>query len=262
MLAQKLLWFGLPFALNSFFRQLIPSIDRFFLLHYGLDPQLPQYILAVKVASVFSVLTNAFILAFTPYSLEKLNQANAENDIGDLFRTVSLIAFALIPVLLLFRNELVLFFADSSFLEASKLLPILFFGWVFDLFGYFSTLGIYKSKNSLIVLLMLLTGTVVISALNFLLIPWLGMYGAALAFAGTKLIMFAFAIIALKRHFYLQLRVAHFAVIGAVAMLLSFLVYQVRLDIYLGILSLLALYVFFFIRKQLAGRNSIAGQQG
>ncbi|MDB5207170.1 MAG: oligosaccharide flippase family protein, partial [Flavisolibacter sp.] len=51
-LLKKLLLFGLPFAFTSFFHQALPSIDRYFLLHYGYQQELPQYILAVKLGGL------------------------------------------------------------------------------------------------------------------------------------------------------------------------------------------------------------------
>jgi O-antigen/teichoic acid export membrane protein len=70
-LLDKLVWFGLPFALTSFFRQVIPSIDRYFLLKFNFTAELPQYILAVKLGSFINIAFSAFALAFTPLLLKK-----------------------------------------------------------------------------------------------------------------------------------------------------------------------------------------------
>src|SRR4030095_2947551 len=41
VLLKKLVWIGIPFALTSFFHQILPSIDRYFLLQYHYAGELP-----------------------------------------------------------------------------------------------------------------------------------------------------------------------------------------------------------------------------
>ncbi len=72
-LIRKLLLFGLPFSLTAFFQQLLPAIDRYFLLRFDETENMAQYILAVKMGAVVNLGISAFVMAFTPYSLKKLN---------------------------------------------------------------------------------------------------------------------------------------------------------------------------------------------
>jgi len=254
-LIQRLFWFGVPFALTAFFRQLIPSIDRYFLLHYNLSNQLPYFILAVKISSLFTVATNAFILAFTPYSLSKLNQDDAEKEISKLFKLVSVLTFLSVPVLLLFKDLLIEIFANASYAEAAKLLPFLFLGWVFDLFAYFSILGVYKSQNSGIVLLLLVIGTFIISALNMLLIPYFNIYGAAISFFLTKLIMFFLTLVFLRKHFKVRLDVISFFGMFFIACFYCYLIYKVSFSVYIILLLLLCVVVFFHLKNSFKHYN-------
>jgi O-antigen/teichoic acid export membrane protein len=255
VLVQKLLWFGFPFAVTSFFRQVIPAIDRFFLLYFNFDDELPYYILAVKIASFFTIATNAFTLAFMPYSLNKLNEKDAEVEISNMFRLISVLAFATIPFIMLFRNQLILLFADASYLEAAKLLPILFFGWVFDLFGYFSMLGIYKSRNSLLLLVLLLVGTGCISLLNIMLVPLWGIYGAAISFTFTKLFLFVFTILVLKKHFRLHIYLRYFLPSFVIAVLFCFFIFYINTYLYLLLLLIVFICLVFLFRKYLSADN-------
>lgn len=248
-LVQKLFWFGVPFALTSFFRQLIPSIDRYFLLHFNFHQQLPYYILAVKIASFFTVASNAFVLAFTPYSLNKLNQDDAEKEISDLFRLVSIITFASIPVLLLFKDGLVQLFSNETYAVAAQLLPFLFMGWVFDLFTYFSMLGIYKSQSSTVVLLLLVLGTIIISGFNYLLVPAFGIYGAAVSFLLTKFLMFFITLAFLRKDFKVRLHVTSFMAIFLLSGLYCYLIYKLPLSVYLLLLIPLMLVVFLQLKN-------------
>jgi O-antigen/teichoic acid export membrane protein len=96
-LLEQLVLFGIPFALTSFFRQVIPSVDRYFLLKYHYGIELPQYILAVKLGSFINIAFAAFALAFTPYSLSKIHDKDAEQEISHIFHLVSIMALTSIP---------------------------------------------------------------------------------------------------------------------------------------------------------------------
>lgn len=76
----KLIIFGLPFALFSFFHQLIPSVDRFFLLQSEYAAQLPEYSLSVKLGGCISLLTSSFAMAFSPYAFRLWNEHGAEKN--------------------------------------------------------------------------------------------------------------------------------------------------------------------------------------
>jgi O-antigen/teichoic acid export membrane protein len=252
-LGEKLVVFGIPFALTSFSRQLIPSIDRFFLLQNHYTQDLPQYILAAKLSSFFSFATSAFVLAFTPYSLNKLNDEDAEKEISELFRFITVLGFLAVPLLLIFKDFLIEFFADSSYSLAAKLFPFFFFGWVFDLFSYFTMLGIYKSQKSFIVLIILAIGVALVTALNILLIPYLGLYGAALSFCITKAALFLITLLSLKKYFHLQMEIKSFALIFLTALVCSYLVYVLKPYIYLPAIFLFACGLFWYVRKTFSG---------
>jgi O-antigen/teichoic acid export membrane protein len=250
-LLKKLLLFGLPFSLTAFFQQLLPAVDRYFLLFYKLDQELPQYILAVKLGSFVNLGVSAFVMAFTPYSMNKLNEEDGEKDISELFRLVSISAFCLVPIILIFKDVLVNLFASSDYALAATLLPFFFMAWVFDLLTYFSILGAYKSQNSFIVLAMFIIGTVVICVLNLVLVPSIGVYGAALSFCITKMLLFMIPLYSLRKHFKITVEWGSFLTAFVVAVLYSFLIYNIGFYFYIFLASLLAFLGGWYLFRQL-----------
>jgi O-antigen/teichoic acid export membrane protein len=241
---------GIPFALTSFFHQLLPAIDRFFLIQYNFSQQMGPYILAVKLGSLINFAASAFILAFTPYSLAKLNEKEAENDIANLFTMVSIAGFCLVPFLLVFKDLLIDLFADASFSMAGNLLPFFFWGWLFDLFSYFSTLGIYRSQKSILSLVLFAVGFVVVSAFNLLLIPVYGLYGAAVSFCVSKTFLFFVSLIMLRKHFHLRIHYRSFCFTMLIGAVCSYLIYVLPLAVNLVILGLLLLTSVAYFKKQ------------
>ncbi len=254
-LLKKLLWFGLPFALTSFFYQLIPSIDRYFLLKFGFIESLPQYSLAAKIGGVINMATGAFVLAFTPYSMKKIHDEDAEKEVSYVFRLVSFIALMAVPVLLLFKYQLIQLFADLSYPLSVKLLPFFFFGWVFDLFTYFSMLGMYKSQQSFIIIILLAISTALIVALNFFLVPYYGVFGAAVSFTITKLFLFLVPLFYLKKYFKLTIHKQSFVLVLLLAMFCSYLAYIFNSLVYAIILISVIAALAYYIKKTFANQR-------
>jgi O-antigen/teichoic acid export membrane protein len=253
-LLERLVWFGVPFALTSFFRQVIPSIDRYFLLKYEFIAQLPQYILAVKLGSFINIAFGAFALAFTPYSLSKIHDADAEKEISNVFHLVSIVALTVIPIVLLFKSWMINFFADPGYSLSGSLLPFFLFGWVFDLFTNFALLGVYRSKKSFFVLLLLVAGTVLIAFLNILLVPRYGVYGAAFSFGFTKLASFIIGVLYLKNHFKLNIDLLRSLAVMFLALLCCYLNFALNIYWY-GFITVLVVigigyYVYGFLKER------------
>jgi O-antigen/teichoic acid export membrane protein len=248
-LLYKLVWFGLPFALTSFFRQVIPSIDRYFLLKFDFTVEMPQYILAVKLGSFINIAFSAFALAFTPYSLKKIHHDDAEKEISNIFQVVSIVSLTAIPVILIFKYRMIDFFADSSYQLAGQLLPFFLFGWAFDLFTNFALLGVYKSQKSFFILILLMIGTVIVSVLNISLVPVYGVFGAAISFCLTKLLSFAVAFIYLKKHFKISINFFQFLAVFLLMAFCSFLNYLIDPYLYIAIILIIVGATGYYIYK-------------
>jgi O-antigen/teichoic acid export membrane protein len=246
-LLDKLVWFGLPFALTSFFRQVIPSVDRYFLLKFHYAAELPHYILAVKLGSFVNIAFSAFALAFTPYSLNKIHHEDGEKEISNIFQVVAVISLTAIPVVLIFKDWMIEFFADPTYHLAGQLLPFFLFGWAFDLFTNFALLGVYKSQKSFFVLSLLITGTVVISLLNIFLVPIYGVFGAAASFCCTKLLSFVFALVYLKKHFKITVNTSTFVAVVFLMGVCSFLNYFINIYWYALILILVLSGIGYYL---------------
>lgn len=250
-LLKRLLILGLPFALTSFLHQLLPLIDRYFLLQFGYGNEMAPYILASKLGALILFGVNAFVLAFTPYSMAKLNEDDAETEISGIFRIVSVIAFIAVPLLLLFKDILVQLFADETYAFSANLLPFFFYGWVFDLFSYFSLLGIYRSQKSYMLLIFLAIGFAITSLLNIVLVPVWGLYGAATGFVAAKAILFFLPLIWMKKIFHLQVDHALFWGSFVLVAAISFLMYRMNIIVNIAMVLSLLILTFFYFRKQL-----------
>jgi O-antigen/teichoic acid export membrane protein len=146
-----------------------------------------------------------------------------------------------------------LIFADSSYHLSAQLLPFLFMGWVFDLFSYFTMLGVYKSQKSIHVLIILVIGTLVISLLNILLIPRFGIFGAAMSFCFAKMIMFFMTFVYLGRYFRISINWSSLFVVLVAVSVYCYLVCVINRYIYLFMLVPLLGGVVYYLRNSFRG---------
>ncbi len=153
-----------------------------------------------------------------------------------------------IPVALLFRHAMIEVFADSSYSLSGQLLPFFFFAWVFDLFTYFAMLGTYKTQNSVIVLCLFFLGTILIALLNFMLVPVLGLFGAAVSFSLTKMFLFAMPLWYFRKEFKLTVHIASFFIAFFVAAACSYLTYQIPSSMYATIMLVVTVITIFYLR--------------
>ena len=250
-LLKKLLWLGIPFSLAAFLQQLLPSIDRYFLIQYNYSNSLAVYVLAVKLGALMNFGISAFALAFTPYSMAKLNTADAEKEISGLFRLVSAGTLLAIPLLLVFKDQLVLLFADASYQSSAKLLPFFFFGWAFDLFCFFSILGIYRSQKTFLHLILFLIAAGIISIANLLLVPAFGLYGAAISFCFTKAAVFFISLVWFRKYFHLQVQPFSFLLVLLTSIGCSYSVYVLPALANVFILAVVLLLGWFYFFREL-----------
>ncbi len=121
---------------------------------------------------------------------------------------------------------------------------------MFDLFSYFSMLGVYKGQNSFMVVALFGSGILLISGLNIILIPRIGVYGAAIAFCVSKAALFFIPLVSLRKHFKLTLHSRSFIIAGGVAIVCSYLLYKVEWYAYcLIIVSILSGTGYYLYKK-------------
>lgn len=173
-----------------------------------------------------------------------------QKKISELFKVVFISFFLAVPALLIFKNILVYIFADNTYMLAASLLPFFFLGWVFDMFTYFSMLGIYKSQSGLKAFWILLLAAIITCLLNIILIPYWGVFGAAAAFLASKMFIFFINLFYSKKIFQVDIYPKIFFPLLIATVGLCFLSTILNIYMYaLLIIAFILLSVFLLIKK-------------
>ncbi len=199
----RMLKFGFPLVFSGFSSRILNMGDRVIL---GLLTDLHVvgiYALGYKIAALIDTLfVNSFRTAFEPLAWRKAADANARRFLARMVTYMSFtLAWLALAVGLFSRGIIHLLAKDTSYWSAADIVPLVVAGVAIK--GVFSVLrmGLQFSRKTGWIAAVVAGAAMVNVGLNFILIPDMGMQGAALA----TLLSFALMLIAgylLMQRFY------------------------------------------------------------
>ena len=158
--------------------------DRIFIERYFSLADVGIYSLGYKIAGLVLILASAFNVAYEPvfYKL-----ANSDDQIAakkQLFSYNNMYAMGVLLICFLvslFSKEAIVILLDARYADAYKIVPIIALAYFVSLVGGLMNRSIYQEKKTVAMMLIMVSGALLNIALNFLLVPTLGAYGAAYA---------------------------------------------------------------------------------
>lgn len=179
---RQMLRFGSSIVLWSLASFVLVFSDRYFLNYYTDTATVGIYSLAYKFAFLLSV------LAYTPFEtiwmaerFEVAKQPDSQEVYSRVFRYMNVLLGLVALVLCLFIRDFLYVMSDPAFLPAYRLVPLLCAAQVIFIWAAYWNTGIYISGRTRV----MATGAVVLVVatliLNYILIPPIGIYGAAWA---------------------------------------------------------------------------------
>lgn len=196
------LQFGWPFVFSGFGHVTNEMLDRFFLNSmdestifnlYGasLTPEdiVGIYSACYKLAVFMLLLVQMFRMAWQPFFMRHYKDRNSSKLFGQAFIWFNGFSGIVFLLVALFREQIVRIHVpilnrpiiDSDYWAGLDIVPLLllaywFYGWYIN----FSS-GVFIKEKTKVLYKITLSGAAITVVSNILLIPWLGMYGAAVA---------------------------------------------------------------------------------
>ncbi len=184
-LIKRLLSYSVWLIPGSYFGTIINSSDRIIIKALSNISNVGIYSLGYKVGDLirqFFVVSFASVLGPIKYNT-KVNSDNYNSNMNNLL--ITFIALGLILALCInsVANILILIISNSSFLAANYVIPFILLAHIVWGLNDFLNTGYLLSNKTRITSLILLIGAAANLALNFVLIPRLGIVGASLSTA-------------------------------------------------------------------------------
>lgn len=256
-LLNDLLKFGLPFVPAGFAAIITQVIDRPIMLALTDASTVGIYQANYKLGIFMMLYVSMFQYAWQPFYLKKSTQENAKELFAKVFTFFTLFGSLIFLVLSIFIEDIIkikifgFYLIGKDFWSGLHIVPVVLMGYLFNGFYFNFVAGLQIEKKTKYMPLVSSLGAVVNIVANFLLIPLMGMLGAAYA---TLLAYFSMAVYQyfLSQKFYkidyewdkvLKLGIILFFVFG------GYLIFKNILSDYLLILKSTTLIVYILLLK-------------
>jgi O-antigen/teichoic acid export membrane protein len=191
-LLKKMLYFGIPTIFTIFAMRILDLSDRRIIIHFFDDKSVGEYSVAYSLGMVgIMVFVNSFRTAWQPFFLELKKKPEAK-DIFSKVATYYAVFIGLVYLgIVLFRKEIFRFYASQSYdISLSNIVPFVALGYV--IFGFYLIMlpGVFFKDKTVFLLVASLTGALINIILNIILVPKLGIMGAAYTTVIGYFIMF------------------------------------------------------------------------
>jgi O-antigen/teichoic acid export membrane protein len=272
-LLKKLFIFGIPYLPSTLAIWAMDSIDRLFLERMINIDAVGLYSQGAKLGMFMALFVSAFRFAWIPYATSTAKQENAKEVFAKILTYVVLACSGVFLFFSFFINDIVKIgignytLLGKDYWEATIIVPLFFLAYIFYAAYLNLLIGVYlekKTKYIAIITIIAMAGNVLA---NYLLIPHLGIMGAAWARLISYVMMaFGMYIVAAKiypikyewkRLFLLAFVILSIYFIGDIYFPSVFLVKAL-----LFVISPVILYLFgFFEKGELAKLKSIVASK-
>lgn len=180
---KPLLRFSIPLIPAAAAMYLNSHLDCWAIAYYLGKNDVAIYAVGAKLASIAALGVSILMFAFLPHSMKLIQAEKSEADyyLERSLRYFTLVCICGSVVLQLLAPVLLKFLAPSEYAPAYRVVGLLAFSAVLFGYTYFSTLGSWRVSHAADYSIAIVLGFILNVFFNFILIPVLGIVGAAIA---------------------------------------------------------------------------------
>lgn len=199
-LSRKMIAYSVVLIPNSFMWWVMNSSDRVMIASMVGVAANGVYAVAYKIPSLLSTVTTVFTQAWS-YSAIREDKSNDKEEYFNIIydNIVTIVLIAGTGILMIIKPFLK-FYVGTRFYQAWEYTPYLVIGFVFMTLGSFLSSSYTVNKDSKGFLKSGLVGAVINILLNWLLIPRIGVSGAALATCISYFVVYLFRVIDTRKY--------------------------------------------------------------
>ncbi|MCF6269639.1 MAG: polysaccharide biosynthesis C-terminal domain-containing protein [Melioribacteraceae bacterium] len=254
---KKMLKFGIPYLAAAFTSTVVQVIDVPIVLKLTDTATLGIYRMNYKLGIFMMLFVQMFNFAWQPFFLENAKDKNAKELFAKVFTLFLIISAVSWAFLSLFVEDIVQIeiagrtLLGREFLEGLSIVPIILLAYLFNGLYMNFTAGIYIEEKTKYFPLVTIAGAAVNVAVNFSLIPILGIMGAAWATLASYVVMAGGLFIVSQKFYKIDYEYSKILKIFLLIGLTAFIYYFYYDVITIGIKSLMFLgfILLLFILK-------------
>ena len=205
ILFKEMIKYSVVLIPTSFMWWIMNFLDRVMVTKYISLSANGIYAVSYKIPTILSVVSSIFTQAWLFSAIKEKDSSDKEEFTNKIFKllsfgTIFIGCFLLIILKLLFK-----FYVAADFYIAWKYVPFLMIGYVFLNLSTFISTSYNVNKDSKGHLFSALVGAIINCLLNFILIPTIGVYGAAIATLISYISVFLYRLFDTKKYLIIRI---------------------------------------------------------
>ena len=224
-LSKEVIKYAFPLMPNELSWWVVQMSNRYILVFFCGAAVNGVFSMAYKLPGIFNLIVSIFIQAFGITAIKECNQENRLNGKIDgsyfskIYEKYCAVTFLSVLVVIMASKPLAIIFLKNEFSEAWKYVPFLLCAYAIgNLQSFYGS--IYGGlKRTGLVFLSTLLGAATSVALNFVLVPRFGAFGACFAAIASYCVIYIARLLGLKKNIVMQ----HFVVRNLVSIILVIL---------------------------------------
>lgn len=250
-LFRNMIKFSIPMIPNSLLWWVSSSSDHIMVTHFINAAANGIYTVSYKIPTLISTVSNIFMQAWQ-ISAIKENDSKDNDDFSNIMfdgyiRFITLFTGFLLVII----KPFMYIYVNPSFVEAWKYTPFLIIGYAFSTLGTFVGTPYYVYKDMKGNMFSAASGAMINVILNAILIPTLGIQGAAIATCFSYIVVFIYRVFDTRKYVILNFKKKEYVAFLSGILLLSALCY---VDIQWKIFIMLIIYAYLIVlNKKLIG---------
>ncbi|SHF15752.1 lipopolysaccharide biosynthesis protein [Clostridium fallax] len=156
--------------------------DRYFLTSYEGFVQTGIYSIGYKIGMLINPIFIApFTSIFVPYKFQIYKSKESHEKINKMFKIYNIVGVFIVLAITLYSKFFIYIFATSEYMAAYNIISLILFSYFLYGKAEFYTIGMQIANKTYLDAIVMGIGGVINIILNIILIPKIGMYGAAIS---------------------------------------------------------------------------------
>lgn len=173
--------YSLPLIPNSLMWWVMDASDKFIITYFlGVNAN-GIYAISKKLPTIIDTFHSIFNQAWQISAIEEVDSVNSVEFTSNVYKIYTYLLFLIVSGLLVISRIVVEYLLSNSYCESWKYIPFLLLSVCFSSLSGFLSANFIANEKTSIIFKTTLYGAVVNTILNFILIPFIGINGAAIA---------------------------------------------------------------------------------
>lgn len=234
--------YSMPLIPNAIMWWLINGSTRYFIFYFLGSVSNGLFAVASKIPAMLSVITSIFFQAWQLSAIEEFESGEKSEFYSNIFSWYTQLLFLSASLILLFLRPLMSFVVEHSYYESWKIVPFLLLSVIYSSFATFLGTNYIAAKKTKGVFTSSVFSALISVFLNMVLIPIIGVVGAAIASLISFFTMWFFRIFDTQKFIKVHLNLKNIILNNLVFLGQTFFLYVSE-----GFLMILSQLILFII---------------